>query len=174
MTRDVRAEFRAIYESEVAYVCSWLARLGVAPGDVEDLAHDVFVTFYRRFDDYDRTRPVRPWICGILFRAASDYRRSARSRKETLTPEVELHAAPLSSDATLLAREEVSLVEKALNALPIEDRIVFGMHEIDGMSIPEIARALEINVNTLYSRVRVIRGEFLAAYRRFERKGGGA
>jgi RNA polymerase sigma-70 factor (ECF subfamily) len=48
-----------------------LQRLGVPPADLEDVAHDVFVVVYRRWADFDRDRPVRPWLFGIAFRTAA-------------------------------------------------------------------------------------------------------
>ncbi len=42
------------------------------------------------------------------------------------------------------------------------------MHELDCQPAPEIARALEIPVNTVYSRLRTARSEFVAAVKRFQ------
>lgn len=59
------AKFHKLYVAELAYVLRSLRRLGVDAADVEDLAHDVFVTAYRRRDDRDETRAVRAWLFGI-------------------------------------------------------------------------------------------------------------
>src|SRR4051812_36542553 len=75
-------DFRVIYEAHFNYVWHSLRRIGVQDADLEDLAHDVFVAFYRGLDNYDPTRPVKPWLFGICFRVASDHRRRARHRFE--------------------------------------------------------------------------------------------
>jgi len=54
--------FRAIYDAELAWLLRTLRRLGARPCDVEDLAHDTFFTMYRRLADFDRSRPIRPWL----------------------------------------------------------------------------------------------------------------
>lgn len=48
---------------------------------------------FRLLNQFDESRPVRPWLCDIASRVVSDYRRSARFSRETLTeaPQVEDH-----------------------------------------------------------------------------------
>jgi RNA polymerase sigma-70 factor (ECF subfamily) len=161
------AELRTIYEAEIGYVSESLQRLGVRYFDVEDVAHDVFVTLQRKLGDYDSTRPLRPWLFGICLRVASDYRRSARIRRETgsdqLPEPVDGAARP---DDHLIAREARRRVLEGLGALSLEQRAVFVLHELDGIAIAEVAGALEIPLNTAYSRLRLARARFTAAIRR--------
>src|SRR6185437_13908682 len=70
--------FRTLFEAELDYVFATLRRLGVAPRDLEDVTHEVFLRVHARWDEYDPARPVRPWIFAFAFRLASDYRRLAR------------------------------------------------------------------------------------------------
>lgn len=43
---------------------------------------------------------------------------------------------------------------------------------IDACAVPDVARALEIPLNTAYSRLRLAREDFAAAVRRLELRGG--
>jgi RNA polymerase sigma-70 factor (ECF subfamily) len=45
----------------------------------------------------------------------------------------------------------------ALDGLPDEQRAVFVLADVEEMSAPEIAAALEVNLNTVYSRLRSAR-----------------
>ena len=81
---DRRARFRALFENQFDYVWTSLLRLGVHARDVEDVAQDVFEHVHRRLDEYDRSRPIRPWLFAFSFRCASDWRRLARHRVEVL------------------------------------------------------------------------------------------
>jgi RNA polymerase sigma-70 factor (ECF subfamily) len=159
------AEARAIYEEHVRYVWSSLRRLGVRDADREDLCHEVFIVFFRG-TGYDPSRPLRPWLFGIAFRVASDHRRRARFRREVAGPiELAPTTGPLA-DETLQRKEAQRLVETGLEALDFDQRAVFILHEIDGMAMPDIARALEAPLNTLYSRLRLGRKKFEAAVQR--------
>src|SRR5450432_2059597 len=73
--------FRQIYESEHRYVWNTLLRLGVRAADVEDVAQETLLTVYKKLDDYDSTRPLKPWLFGFAFRVAADYRKSAQQKR---------------------------------------------------------------------------------------------
>jgi RNA polymerase sigma-70 factor (ECF subfamily) len=68
-----------------------------------------------------------------------------------------------SPERVLAGEEARRQVARALEKLPLEQRAVFVLHDIDGVSAPEIARALEVPLNTVYSRLRLAREKFLAA-----------
>jgi RNA polymerase sigma-70 factor (ECF subfamily) len=156
-----------------SYVWNTLRRFGVSPPDLEDGTQDVFIQVARHLGDYDRARPVRPWLFGFAFRVASQYRRRAHRRYETSGsshPREAVDPGPLP-DARIAAAQDRQLVLDALEAIDLDRRAVFVLHEIDGVSVDEIARALGIPVNTAYSRLRVARSEFAAAVKRL-RKGG--
>jgi len=53
-----------------------------------------------------------------------------------------------------------------LSSLDEDQREVFVLCELEQLSAPEIASALEINVNTVYSRLRAARQDFDAALKR--------
>lgn len=56
-------------------------------------------------------------------------------------------------------------MDRALEAISLNNRAVFVMYEIDGMEMREIARTLEIPLNTAHSRLRLARGVFEAKVR---------
>ena len=161
-------EFPAIYGAEFGYVWNTLRRLGVQDRDIEDLCHDVFVVVFRNLDAYDARRPIRPWLFGISFRVASDYRRSARHRREIPGTTRELTCPAPPADEVMLRRERQRLVARALAALELDRRAVFVMHDIDGHVMPDIATALGIPLNTAYSRLRLARVDFAAAVKRVQ------
>ncbi len=161
-----------IYRAEFSYVWRTLRRLGARPADLEDLAHDVFVVVHRKLADYDTARPIRPWLFGISFRVASDYRRRARFKAEVATGRVEAQSTQPRPDDRIAAEQDRALVLEALESLDLDRRAVFVMHDIDGISAPDIAGVLDVPVNTVYSRLRVARQRFTAAVRRLVARRG--
>ena len=161
-----KPSFSTIFARDLGYVWTSLRRLGVPNRDLEDLSHDVFFRVYQRLADYDVTRPFRPWLFGFCFRVASDYRRRFANQREVLGAELEpIDPAPDALDR-LLQTEATSLAQLVLQSLELERRAVFVMHEIDGCPIPEVATALEIPLNTAYSRLRLAREQFAEELRR--------
>ena len=165
-------DFRAVFESESAYVWHSLRHLGVRDADLEDLTHDVLITAYRRFDDFDTTRPIRPWLFGIALRLAWRYRQRAGHRLEVLDDRVDPVDDAPGPDRRLEARQDGELVLAALDRIGLEHKAVLVMHEIDGVAVTEIAVALEIPLNTAYSRLRLARVAFRRAVEEIQSRKG--
>ena len=99
---------------------------------------------------------------------AANYRRLARHAHEQPVSEgVELHAAARDGnpEEAVAAQQDRDLVLKALERLSEEQRTAFVMHELNGHSVPEMAEALAVPLNTLYSRLRLARVGFAEAVR---------
>jgi RNA polymerase sigma-70 factor, ECF subfamily len=159
------AFFEQIYRQEFDFIWRLVRRFGARERDREDLAHDVFVAVHRSLPTYDRQRPLRPWLFGVTFRVVSDYRRRARFDREIPVEEhTTASTAPVAHQA-LEQGEREALVAEGLERLPIDQRAVFVMHELEGESVPEIARGLGISDNTCYSRLRLARERFTKAVR---------
>jgi RNA polymerase sigma-70 factor (ECF subfamily) len=62
--------------------------------------------------------------------------------------------------------DQLGLLAKALAELDEAKREVFVLAELEEMPVPEIARALEIPLNTAYSRLRAAREAFEQALAR--------
>ena len=161
-------EFRSIFNAEVAYVWNALRRFGVQAEDVEDVAHNVWVIVHRKLGEFDRSRPIRPWLAAISFRAAVADKRLAHKKHEVRGSEDEREIASeaLAPDEELAAKRAHRLVLSALDALSLDKRAVFVMHEMDERPMKEIAEELDIPLNTGYSRLRLAREEFAAAVKR--------
>jgi RNA polymerase sigma-70 factor (ECF subfamily) len=161
-----------IYEAEFQYVFRSLRRLGVKEGDLEDAAHDVFVAVQRHLTDFDSTRPVRPWLFSFAYRVASDYRRKLRHRPEMTSETHELPDARPGADEEVASEQTRHQVLAALDAMGFERRGILVMHDLEGHTVPEIARALNIPLNTAYSRLRLARRDFEVAIARLDGKRG--
>ena len=84
-----------------------------------------------------------------------------------------VQALGASPEANALANESLILVQCALDSLDIEKRAVFVLHELEDMAAREIAEALGVRLNTVYSRLRLARLEFERAIRRMQLAGWG-
>ncbi len=165
-----RPDFRALFQAECSYVFHSLRRLGVHERDLEDVAHEVFLAIHKKLGDYDPSRPLRPWIFAFAYRFASDYRKLARHRERS-GDEIEVADTTDSVDDRIDAERSRKLVVEALDALDLDKRAVFVMHEIDGIAMPAIAASLGIPVNTAYSRLRLAREAFASAVKRLRLRG---
>lgn len=159
-------DFRALFDDYLPYVFHTLRRLGVPARDLEDMTHEVFLRVHQRRDQYDPARPIRAWLFGFALRVAAGYRRLSRNRHELLETGPEPSDEQPSAVDRLMQNENLDLAFAALSSVELDRRAVFILHELDGYPIPEVAKTLDIPLNTAYSRLRLARAEFQAAAKR--------
>lgn len=166
-----RPTLSAVYEAHFDYLCHTLRRLGVAPRNLEDVAHDVFLIVHRQLSTYDPTRPIRPWLFGIAYRVARDHKAKASVQREVHSELPERAASGPSQEEALDAERRRELATRALAGLSEDDRAVVILCDIDGASGPDAALVLGIPLNTVYSRLRVARQRLVERLQRLDPKG---
>jgi RNA polymerase sigma-70 factor (ECF subfamily) len=135
--------------------------MGVAPNEIDDVVQEIFLVVHTRLASLERPESLRSWIYGIARRTTSTHRRAKRAKalsNETLVSEPDF-PYPQSPSPLELAEQsdEVRLLWTLLEQLDPEKREVFVLAELDEMAVPEIAAAIDIPVNTAYSRLRAAR-----------------
>jgi RNA polymerase sigma-70 factor, ECF subfamily len=158
--------FSDVYEQHFEFIWRSARRLGVPEASLDDVVQDVFVTVYRRLPDFEGRSQVKTWVFGILRNTVNDLRRSQR-RKPTEALTVEPVDLTSTGPQEAFAREQgARLLHAVLLELEEDLRDVFVLSELEQMSAPEVASALNVNVNTVYSRLRAARRDFDAALKR--------
>lgn len=166
----VRPTFEELYAAQFDFAWRLARRLGVGPPATDDVLQDAFLVAYRRLDRLDPEASARAWIASIVVNVIRDHRRSFRRRGES----VELPEA-LASDRgdphdALERTEAVAMLDQVLHRMNDDRREVFVLAECEQLTAPQIASALEIPVNTVYSRCRLAREEFNAIVARLARR----
>lgn len=132
-----------------------LARLGrMLVGDqhrAEDLVQETFLTAALQPATYDRSRPLKPWLVGILVNRARTARRAAGQEFEADRLTEREVATP---DAEVTRQEHLAAVGAAVSELPAKLRTVVEAR-LAGKETSELARELGISQGAL--RVRLHR-----------------
>lgn len=157
-------DFEAQYRAHFACVWRALRRLGIPEADAQDATQEVFLTAYRRLEEFQGRSSVKTWLIGIAYRIAANQRRTLAGRREVSSEEA-IAKTPFSVDVEqqLENREELRQLERVLAQLPLEQRGVFTMFEMEGLTGEEIAEALDLPLGTVRSRLRLARHAFIAA-----------
>ncbi len=154
-------ELERIVRDYSAMVQGALLRLGVPAHQLDDAAQEVFLVLSRRFEDFDAQRSLASWLWGIARGVASTHRRSLQ-RRQRLTTSVatQPRREQPSLDETLARRQARDMLRTFLSSLDEDKCAVFVLAEIEGCSGPEIAARLDVNLNTVYARLRAARRRF--------------
>lgn len=162
--------FRAIYDEHFPFVWRSLRRLGVRESDVADAVQDVFVVVHRRLSEFEGRSKMSTWIFGICYRVASDRRKAARVRGVVASEAQWLEAPDDRVDIAAEAerRQGLEKLESILDEMPLEQRAVFTLFELECMTGEEIAQTLDLPLGTVYSRLRLARETFRRATARLQ------
>jgi len=152
--------FDEVYRSEFPFVWRSARRLGVRDGSLDDVVQEVFVVVHRRLADFEGRSSLRTWLFGITLRVVRDHRRGVARRDPgtSVDPDTISAAGGPGDDAE--KAQAVRTLHALLDEMHDERREVFVMAELEQMTMPEIADALGINLNTAYGRLRIARQDF--------------
>jgi len=154
-----------VYREHIDFVIRTTRHLGVPESSVEDVVHDIFLVVHRRLEDYDGRSTMRSWLYGIARRVVLHHKRGF-SRARAREAQAPVPPPQLDAEETVARRQAAETVRNCLGMLDPEQRMVFVLADIEGMSAPEIAQALGVKLNTVYSRLRLGRKKFERALAR--------
>lgn len=166
--------FEELYDREFDFIWRSLRRLGVPHDDLPDAVQEVFLVVHRRLASFEGRAKVTTWLFKIALRVARDRRRRAHVRNEVVSSEaIEVVLDP-GEDATsaLERRDDLALFDAALDGLDLDQRAVFTLFELEGLSGPAIAELLNIPLGTAYSRLRLGRASFREQLKRHAARQG--
>ena len=151
-----REAFAELFEFFAPRLKSYLLRLGTTDSEAEDLTQEVMVTVWRKADTYNRDHAsVSTWI----FRVARNRRIDAqrRANKPALEPDEPLLRPPEAEqpDAVVHRSQMEDIVRAQLERLPPEQVELLQAAFYRGMSHAEIAKAYDIPLGTVKSRIRL-------------------
>jgi RNA polymerase sigma-70 factor (ECF subfamily) len=160
--------FRGLMREYSAYVLGAIRRLGVAPADVEDVAQEVFLAVHKQLPNFEARSSLKTWLCGICRNKAYDHGRKASRRRRLLASASADDGGLTGEDPQqlLLLKERETLLHRALEKLPPEQREVYVLFEIEQLSMKEVAAAVRCELDTAYTRHRVARQRVQAAFER--------
>lgn len=117
-----------------------------------DATQETFLTLYRKASQYRATAAVGTWLYRISVNTCYDLLRKERRRPSEAMPSYLDPADPRAEDDYTSVELRPS-VEAALATLTPDFRAVVVLSDIEGMSLPEVAEALDIPVGTVKSRL---------------------
>ena len=141
-------DFASVFREHRAYAWRVLRYLGVAEGDLEDAAQEVFLVVHRRLPEFRGDSSVRTWIYGICLRVAAAQRRRSAARREDPIEEAAGVGVAGPGDRVRARRT----LQRLLDVLDEDKRAVWVLHEIGELTMSEVAAAVECPLQTAYSR----------------------
>ena len=117
----------------------------------DDLVQETLLRAWRYFDRFERGTNCKAWLFRIMLNLWPRLGKKRSDQSRNSIPIDERHAvAPASAGVDFL---EQSLVRRAFDALPQEQRVVLQLAIIDGFTSRELSEMLSMPIGTVMSRL---------------------
>jgi RNA polymerase sigma-70 factor (ECF subfamily) len=159
---------RVMFDTNFSFVWRSLRRLGVPTAATDDAAQEVFLVASKRLSDI-QIGHERSFLFATALRVASNARRSFARRDARHDDMLDHVVDPAPNPEQLADRARArAILDRVLAALDLELRAVFVLHELEEMSMADIAQTLDLPAGTVASRLRRAREEFRAEVARLK------
>lgn len=156
-----QAQLAELVKDHFRIVWRTLRRLGLNEADADDGAQQVFLIVARKLDVIEPGKE-RSFLVGVSYRVAANARRAVeKHRHEEYGTERAPHTTFDNPEELLQWRQTRALLDEVLETMPLPQRSVFVLFELEGMTTPEIAESLDLPLGTAASRLRRARELFL-------------
>ena len=157
--RRAHSRVQDLVSGYVHFVWRSLRRLGVPEADCDDGCQRVWLVLAQKIDSVEAEKQ-RSYVFSVVVRVACEMRRETKRHEHAELDESELESKLSDAESIIEERRERQLLDELLSALSWEQRTVFVMFEIEGLSSPEIAATLGVSRGTVASRIRLAREAF--------------
>jgi RNA polymerase sigma factor (sigma-70 family) len=158
-----------LYEVLIRRYNPYLYKVGMSYGyrheDVEDLMQETFINAYQSLSKFEQRSTFKTWLIKIMLHQCYHKSQKQSSFREIATETFLDKNTPMFSknnagvDGVIANRELQSVIQKAILEIPIDYRMVFSLREMNGLSVNETAKTLNItetNVKVRLNRAKAM------------------
>ena len=144
-----RSAFGELMRRHERRVYNLAFRLLGGPDDAQDAAQDAFLSCYRNLGRFRGDSAFGTWMHRIAVNACYDL---LRRRRPVQSLDAEGAPEPAVADHAEAATAAAD-VHRALQQVPLEFRAVLVLHELQDVSVEDVAAMLEVPIGTVKSRL---------------------
>lgn len=153
---DINA-FETIYKASSGFVYNVALRMSASPDTAADITQEVFLKVYDKLKSFRQDSAFNTWLYRVTVNTAlnllsKNSRYNCKVTDISAMPETILTEGSVHEQAE--KRAENDAAQELLNILPAEQRAAIVLRNVQGMSYKEISEALNLNINTVRTRLK--------------------
>lgn len=157
--------FESIYKAYSGFVYNVAFRVVNNIDEAQEVTQEVFLAIYRKLKSFQFKSSFKTWVYRITVNMAIDY--AKKRAKEQLYRGVydddrKLNQTIDSVGESIEREQQEKIISTLLEALNPDQRACIVLRNIEGLSYQEIAETLNININTVRSRIKRARETLIA------------
>jgi len=142
-----------VYRRYCRYVGAVILRLDGRQTEVDDIVQEVFVEAARGVARLRDADAVKGWLATITVRVVRHRLRARRLRRFLGLDAQTDYAGLIDPSASPLDKLLVRAVYRVLDELPVDDRLAFTLHHIEGEKLEAVARLCRCSCATAKRRI---------------------
>jgi RNA polymerase sigma-70 factor len=153
-----------VRENEGALI-TYLRSLVRDPGLVDDLFQETLVTAWRRFDDFDTSRPLAPWLRGIALNLVRNSRRKRAGDLLQIGDQVAMFIEQAVAKVEVVEadnwRDRLAILSHCVDTLTTRSKSLIRWRYSDGKTATQIASRLDESPASVRKQLQRIRATLL-------------
>ena len=127
--------------------------------DTQDLMQDTYIDAYANLKKFENRSSFKTWLIKIMlhncFRKQQKFSFKNEVSNEIIDKSIPMFQQQQDTDAgkTVINRELNTVIENALQQVPLDYRLVFSLREMNGLNVIETAAALNISETNVKVRL---------------------
>jgi RNA polymerase sigma-70 factor (ECF subfamily) len=155
--------FEEVYDDCFAFVWRNAMARGVPRAAIDDVVQEVFMVVHRKLGEFEGRSSLRTWLSIIVRRVARDHVQKRGNAPIGEPLDEQAISSLMGPDEAWERKTAAKMLLEVLGGMTDIQREVFIMHEIEQMTSREIAETLDVNENTIHTRLRAARRIFEGA-----------
>jgi RNA polymerase sigma-70 factor (ECF subfamily) len=155
-------EVDAAFRKYSRYVAATAYRVLRNRDDVDDVVQEVFLDAVLGLDRLRDEAAIRAWLTVVTIRNAT-LRRRSRASSVSYAFDEEIVSDLLFSDGDHDRQLKLSAVATVIDGLPDRLRLAWTLHCLEGVGLPDVARACACSVATAKRRIALARARIARA-----------
>ena len=160
MTSDSHRQFVERFLRDQHRLYGYIATLVPARSDAEEIFQETSLLLWEKWGEFDQTRDLLPWACGIAHNVVRNFLRKKRPSTALSDPFLERVAETrLEMEEELVPRREA--LADCMQRLPEDQQTLVRQCYSETSRINKLAEQLGTTANSIYLKLRRIRAALL-------------
>ena len=129
--------------------------------DTQDLMQETYINAFLHLAGFENRSSFRTWILKIMFhncyrkKEKFSYRNEVAAASAISDNSIPMYSEKKHTDPTgnIVSRELGQVIERSLQKLPLEYRMVFSLREMSGLNVADTAEAMDISQSNVKVRL---------------------
>ncbi|MFH1868119.1 MAG: RNA polymerase sigma factor [Candidatus Omnitrophota bacterium] len=164
---DINA-FESLYRDACGFAYSVALRITCNKEDAEEVIQDAFIKIYKDLKNFEFKSSFKTWVYRIVANTAINLTKKKLKGTQghiEYDDGIDARASQEASRVKIEEHEKKDLVSSLLSGLNPDHRACVVLRNIQGLSYQEIADTLNINLNTVRTRLRRAREAISARFK---------